>query len=135
MNTNRKKEIIEVILGWKPEERKWKARELSPEEQEEFFAVLDGMDELQTDRQEKVRKISKRELDELVKEELSRVMGQLVTSTLYERKEANRTPLQMTYKELKQLVNEEVIRFKEKELGGPPPHRKVSLPFSGSYQE
>ena len=121
MNTNRKKEIIEVILGWRPEERKWKVRELSPEEQEEFLAVLDGMEELQTDRQEKVRKVSKRELDELVKEELSRIMGELVGSTLYESKDANRAPLQMTYKELKQLVNEEVVRFKEKALGGPPP--------------
>ena len=121
MNTNRKKEIIEVILGWRPEERKWKVRELSPEEQEEFLAVLDGMEELQTDRQEKVRKVSKRELDELVKEELSRIMGELVGSTLYESKDGNRAPLQMTYKELKQLVNEEVVRFKEKALGGPPP--------------
>jgi predicted NodU family carbamoyl transferase len=121
MKVNRKKEIVEVILGWKPEERKWKVRELSPEEQEEFLAVLDGMEELQTDRQEKVRKISKRELDELVKEELSRIMGQLLQSTLYESKDPKTAPLQMTYKELKQLVNEEVVRWKEKELGGSPP--------------
>ena len=130
LNENRRAEIIRTILSWGPDERKQKIDELEPGEQDEYLRVLDSIEELKDSNTDRVRKIRKRELEEMIKEELSEIMGNLLTSTLYEVKEPKKNTMRMTYKELKQLINEEVIAWKEKNKGGgsSSPTRKVSPP-------
>ena len=118
LNENRRAEIIRTILSWGPDERKQKIDELEPGEQDEYLRVLDSIEELKDSNTDRVRKIRKRELEEMIKEELSEIMGNLLTSTLYEVKEPKKNTMRMTYKELKQLINEEVIAWKEKNKGG-----------------
>ena len=70
---------------------------------------------------DEVKKITKRKLTEIIKEEFALQMGLIVQSTIHEEKAEAEKPYRMTYSDLKKIIREEVQNASEKVLLATPP--------------
>lgn len=70
---------------------------------------------------DEAKKITKRKLKEIIKEEFALQMGLIVQSTIHEEKAEAEKPYRMTYSDLKKIIREEVQKAGEKVLLATPP--------------